>query len=103
MLLGHKIGLASAYYRPQLDEFLTEYEKAIDLLTINEENRLRRKVEKLEVEKSQIEALGYELEQVKKAITLKSNYSPRNSFSKVSIFSIRSASRLLILIPLFFA
>ena len=30
MLLGHKIGIASAYYRPTEDEMLAEYEKAID-------------------------------------------------------------------------
>ena len=45
MLLGHKIGLASAYYRPSEDEMLNEYLKAVDNLTINEENRLKRKVE----------------------------------------------------------
>ena len=38
MLLGHKIGLASAYDKPTVNEMFTEYEKAIDLLTINEEN-----------------------------------------------------------------
>ena len=30
MLLGHKIGLSSAYYRPTEEEMLSEYEKAID-------------------------------------------------------------------------
>jgi hypothetical protein len=33
-------------------------------------NRLRKKVEKLEVEKTQIEALALELEKVKKAVNL---------------------------------
>jgi hypothetical protein len=47
---------------------LTEFEKAIDALTINPENRLRRKVEKLEVERTEIQALALELEKVKKAI-----------------------------------
>jgi len=71
MLLGHSIGLASAYYKPTEDEMLDEYMKAVDNLTINEENRLKRKVQKLEVEKSQIEALALELEKVKKAIKKK--------------------------------
>ena len=35
-----------------------EYMKAADNLTINEENRLRRKVEKLEVEKTSIRQVG---------------------------------------------
>lgn len=47
MLLGHKIGLASAYYKPTEGEMLDEYMKAINNLTINEENRLRIKVQKL--------------------------------------------------------
>jgi site-specific recombinase XerD len=47
MLLGHKIGLASAYYRPTDEEMYQEYLKAVDLLTINEENRLKRKVHDL--------------------------------------------------------
>ena len=36
---------------------LFEYEKAIDLLTINPANRLRKKVQKLEVEASQLHRL----------------------------------------------
>ena len=35
MLLGHKIGLASAYYKPTDGEMYEEYEKAIDNLTID--------------------------------------------------------------------
>jgi integrase len=57
MLLGHKIALASCYYRPTEDEMYSEYEKAINNLTINEENRLKRKMEKIESEKSRIELL----------------------------------------------
>jgi len=57
MLLGHKIGLASAYYRPTEQEMYAEYEKAIDSLTINEENRLRKKVEILTMEKSRLDRI----------------------------------------------
>jgi integrase/recombinase XerD len=57
MLLGHKIGLASAYYRPTEDEMYLEYEKALNNLTINEENRLRRKVETLTIEKSRLDRI----------------------------------------------
>lgn len=45
MLLGHSIGLDDRYYRPTPEQLFDEYAKAIDRLTINEENRLRRKVE----------------------------------------------------------
>ncbi|MDP9489274.1 MAG: site-specific integrase [Thermoproteota archaeon] len=57
MLLGHKIGLASSYYRPTEEEMLEEYKKAVNNLTINEVNRLKIKVQKLEVEKSRIDKL----------------------------------------------
>jgi hypothetical protein len=57
MLLGHKIGLASAYYRPTVEQMYEEYEKALDSLTINEENRLRKKVEVLTIEKSRLDRI----------------------------------------------
>lgn len=53
MLMGHSIGLGDSYYRPDSSEILEEYLKAVDLLTINDENRLKRKVEILEVKKEQ--------------------------------------------------
>jgi integrase len=61
MLLGHKIGLASAYYRPTEQEMFEEYEKAIDNLTIDPSNRLQRKVETLQIEKSLIEDMNARL------------------------------------------
>jgi integrase len=45
MLLGHKIGLAGAYYRPTVEEMHKEYSKAIDNLTIDPAIRLQRKIE----------------------------------------------------------
>lgn len=66
MVLGHKIGLASCYYRPSEDEMYQEYEKAIDNLTINEENRLRKKVETLEIEKSRIDRIELKLQLLEK-------------------------------------
>jgi integrase len=43
MLLGHSIGLSNSYYRPDATEILDEYLKAIDYLTISNENRLTKK------------------------------------------------------------
>lgn len=73
MLLSHSIGLASAYYRPDESEILGEYMKAIDngFFSVSEEQRLKHKVEKLEIEKSQIEALALELEKVKQKVGVK--------------------------------
>jgi len=65
MLLGHKIGLASAYYRPTEQEMLDEYMKAGNSLTINEENRLKIKVELLESEKHEITTLKNQVDEMK--------------------------------------
>jgi hypothetical protein len=51
-MLGHNTGLAKNYYRPSERELLEEYIKAIDHLTINEENRLSKQVQELK-EKNQ--------------------------------------------------
>ena len=59
MLLGHKIGLASAYYRPTEEDMYAEYQKAVNNLTINEENRLRIEVQKLEAEKDKFDAFAF--------------------------------------------
>ena len=69
-LTGHsQTGNLTQLYSKQTEaEMLHEYEKAIDALTIDPANRLRKRVEKLEVEKTQIQALALELEKVKKAI-----------------------------------
>jgi hypothetical protein len=55
--MGQKIDLASAYYRPTEEKMLIEYLKAVNNLTINEENRLKIKIQKLEVEKSTLDKL----------------------------------------------
>jgi integrase len=70
MLLGHKIGLASCYYRPTEEEMYQEYEKAIDNLTIDPANRLQRKVEVLTLEKSKVDLALMQIEEMKKRIGL---------------------------------
>ena len=70
MLLGHRIGLASSYYRPTEEEMLKEYEKAIDALTIDPANRLRKKVEILTIEKSKVDLALSQIEDMKKKIGL---------------------------------
>jgi len=57
MLLGHKIALASCYYRPTAEEIYAEYEKAVNNLTINEGNRLKIKVNQLTERRDEIELM----------------------------------------------
>ena len=54
MLLGHSIGLAGAYYKPTEEKMLAEYEKAIDLLTIDPANRLKHELETTKAKQDEI-------------------------------------------------
>ena len=59
--MGHK-SLQRTYDKPENEELLEEYLKAVDLLTINDENRLKTKVATLEDKDREIHELR---EQVK--------------------------------------
>ena len=55
LLEGHNLKANdSSYVRVTSNDLLSQYMKAHDNLTINEENRLRRKVEKLEEEQNEV-------------------------------------------------
>jgi integrase len=43
LLMGHRqsLGLEKSYYRPTSDKLLNEYLKVVDILTVNDENRLK--------------------------------------------------------------
>jgi hypothetical protein len=66
MLMGHSCGLDDTYYdieNPQSrKEIVVEYMKAVDALTINNENRLKRQVVKLQAEKDEINTLKARVE-----------------------------------------
>lgn len=65
LLMGHSVQLDEVYYDKGSDKsrakLLEEYSKAIDALTINEENRLRKKVEELTPKSDELEAMKAEL------------------------------------------
>ena len=52
-LMGHSIGISGSYYRATENELLEDYLKAIDFLTIDNENRLQKQVEDV-IEQSKI-------------------------------------------------
>ena len=69
MLLGHDIGLTGRYYRPTEQEMLTEYYKAVPLLTISNEERLRFKLEeRITIERTQLETLRKDFDLFKKDV-----------------------------------
>ena len=71
-LTGHSPNnnLTQLYSKQTEEEMLKEYEKAIDVLTINPENRLKRKVEMLTIEKSKVDLALSQIEEMKKKIGL---------------------------------
>lgn len=46
-LKGHDLGVSKSYHKPKENEILEDYLKTTDLLTINEENKLKEKVKDL--------------------------------------------------------
>lgn len=67
LLEGHKLkGNDSNYVRTTEKRLQQEYEEAINALTINEENRLKRKVEILEIEKSRIDKLEAKIQRLER-------------------------------------
>ena len=78
ILMGHSVGISDSYYRATENELLLDYMKAVDLLTINEENRLKLKLEqKVQIEKSQLETLKADFERFKEESIREGNNSLR--------------------------
>lgn len=68
-LMGHSIGISDSYYRATEAELLQDYLRAVDFLTINEENRLKLKLEqRVQIEKSQLETLKADFEKFKNEV-----------------------------------
>jgi integrase len=68
LLMGHSVGLDNSYFRPTQDKILSEYLKAVNELTINEENRLKKKVTELESKQTEIDQLKYKHDMEMKGI-----------------------------------
>jgi hypothetical protein len=61
-LMDHSLGESQNYHRPTEQELLDDYLHAVNNLTINEENRLKMKVEILESEKTDYKRLEAKLD-----------------------------------------
>src|SRR5687767_15425492 len=48
MLMAHSLGESGNYHRPTETQLVEDYLKAVDLLTVNEENRLTKKINELQ-------------------------------------------------------
>jgi predicted RNase H-like nuclease (RuvC/YqgF family) len=74
LLMGHSVKLDDVYYDKNSGKsqtkLLEEYSKAIEYLTINEENRLRKKVEVLKAKRDEIEMLKGQAQQKDDKLTV---------------------------------
>jgi integrase len=73
MFMGHSIGLDDHYFKPGENDVLQEYLIAVDYLTINEENRLKKKVKELTKKQDEIDIMKERHEQEMKDIREKMN------------------------------
>lgn len=71
MLMDHDLKLEENYFRPTPEYIVKEYSKAIDSLTIDPANRLKRQVEILTVEKSKVDLALSQIEEMKQRLGLK--------------------------------
>jgi hypothetical protein len=85
LLLGHNIGLSGAYYKPTENQLLEDYLNAVNLLTINEENSLKKKVEELTEKQDEISYLKFKYEQDMKAIRKEMESKFNRILSKIDV------------------
>lgn len=56
--MGHRSDkLQKAYFKPKENDILDDYMKAFELLTVSEENKLRKEIETLTIEKSRLDRI----------------------------------------------
>lgn len=61
MLVGHSTGLDSVYYKPQDEEILQDYLKAVDALIINNEYRLQKQLNHYKQKSDEVEEIRQQL------------------------------------------
>jgi hypothetical protein len=69
LLLGHDIGLTGRYYKPTEQDLLNEYLKAVPLLTISDEERLKVELKENQIESSQYESLRAAFEKLNNEVS----------------------------------
>jgi hypothetical protein len=82
VLTDHSIGVRSSYVEYTDDDLLAEYLKAVNNLTINEENRLKTRVDILEEKESEIEKLREQLKSVQANVREQVEQELKNSIDE---------------------
>lgn len=82
LLTDHSVKLDKDYYYPTEEEKLAEYLKVADALTINEENRLRRKLEQVTIRADKLDILAAEVARLSKRMDLDGIEPPNRNKEK---------------------
>ncbi len=90
MLVGHSTCLDKSYYKPQEEEILQEYLKAVDALTINNENKLKKQIEEVTKEKDQIKAMEEKHKEELKIIRNEMEHKFNILFNKIDFQKINN-------------
>lgn len=89
-LMSHDTGIVQHYYRPTEDDLLKEYLRAAaDLLTINEENRLKIKVEELTEKQDEISLMKLEHEKEMNRMRKDMESKFNQIFAKIDVKRLR--------------
>jgi hypothetical protein len=90
LFMGHSIGLDDHYFTPGDTYVLQEYLKAVDNLTINEENRLRLKLDEITKKKDEIEIMELKHREEIGTIKQQTNHGDGSKKSKIGKHKTRS-------------
>jgi integrase/recombinase XerD len=89
IFLGHSIGLDDHYFKPGENYVLQEFLKAVDNLTVNEENRLRKEVVKLSQKNSELESMEMKHKEEIQAIREDMEEKFQQIVAKIDIAKVR--------------
>lgn len=79
LLMGHHVGLEDNYYRPQEQDIANEFLKAIDNLTIDPANRLRRELKITKAKQDEIASLKLDQKNMHEKIDYLLEFMKRNN------------------------
>lgn len=78
-IMGHSRGLDGVYLKPTRQECFDEYKKGISDLTIDDSERILAEKKKIEIERSELEAMKQKMEQQRNELQeMKSNNEQKN-------------------------
>ena len=89
LLMDHSLGESQNYHRPTQDELLEDYLNAVDLLTINDENKLKKKIFELTERQGEIDVMRIEHKKEIKAMREEMEHKLGKILAKIDVKKLR--------------